>query len=65
MQVTTPRSGGHLLGYRRPRGEDVRDASASCLVKLDSETMHERARARVPHHIPFGVHGQYYADDQG
>jgi carotenoid cleavage dioxygenase-like enzyme len=42
MQVTAPRGGGHLLGYRRPRGEDVRDAAASCLVKLDVETGESR-----------------------
>jgi len=108
----------YTYGAGRLRGEDARDASASCLVKLDVETgetrlwadessypgepvfvtdpnrdgedagvllsvvldaasessyllvldaktMQERARARVPHHIPFGVHGQYYADEQG
>ena len=38
MQVTTPRSGGHLLGYRRPRGEDVRSESSYLLV-LDAETV--------------------------
>jgi beta,beta-carotene 9',10'-dioxygenase len=52
------------------RGEDtgvllsvVLDAAAgsSFLLVLDAEDLHELARARVPHHIPFGFHGQYYA----
>lgn len=39
----------------------VLDASAgtSFLLVLDAATLEERARARVPHHIPFGFHGQY------
>jgi beta,beta-carotene 9',10'-dioxygenase len=32
---------------------------------LGAETIHERARARVPHHIAFGIHGESYADEQG
>jgi carotenoid cleavage dioxygenase-like enzyme len=35
---------------------------SSYLLVLDAETMQEHARAHVPHHIPFGVHGQFYAD---
>jgi beta,beta-carotene 9',10'-dioxygenase len=26
---------------------------------LDAATLAELARARVPHHIPFGFHGQF------
>ena len=31
----------------------------SFLLVLDAATLAERARAAVPHHIPFGFHGQY------
>ncbi len=34
-------------------------AQSSFLLVLDAATLAERARARVPHHIPFGFHGQY------
>ena len=55
---------------RRPaaRAEDdgvllsvVLDASArtSYLLVLDARDLSEIARARVPHHIPFGFHGLY------
>lgn len=39
----------------------VLDAAAetSFLLVLDAATLAERARARVPHHIPFGFHGQF------
>lgn len=26
---------------------------------LDAETIHERARARVPHHLPFAIQGEF------
>ena len=39
---------------------DGRSASSFLLV-LDAATMEELGRARVPHHIPFGFHGQYFA----
>ncbi|HVY96125.1 MAG TPA: carotenoid oxygenase family protein [Solirubrobacterales bacterium] len=35
-------------------------ASSSYLLVLDAATMRELGRARVPHHIPFGFHGQYF-----
>jgi carotenoid cleavage dioxygenase-like enzyme len=35
-------------------------ASTSYLLALDAATMAELGRARVPHHIPFGFHGQYF-----
>ena len=31
----------------------------SFLLVLDAETLEELARAEVPHHIPFGFHGQF------
>jgi carotenoid cleavage dioxygenase-like enzyme len=39
---------------------DVRKA-ASFLLILDAMTFRELARAEVPHHIPFGFHGNYLA----
>jgi carotenoid cleavage dioxygenase-like enzyme len=35
------------------------DRGASSMVVLDAATLTELARARVPHHIPFGFHGQF------
>ncbi len=32
----------------------------SFLLVLDARSFKETARALVPHHIPFGIHGQYY-----
>ena len=34
--------------------------SKSFLLVLDAVTFEEMARAEVPHHIPFGFHGQYF-----
>ncbi|WCB92138.1 Apocarotenoid-15,15'-oxygenase [Baekduia alba] len=62
---------GEPVFVRRPgggRGEDdgvllsvVLDAPArtSYLLVLDARDLREIARARVPHHIPFGFHGLY------
>ena len=36
-------------------------SSTSYLLVLDAATMAELGRARVPHHIPFGFHGQYFS----
>jgi beta-carotene 15,15'-monooxygenase len=38
------------------------DAERSSLLCLDAETMTERARAPVPHAIPFGFHGRYFPE---
>src|SRR3954451_6025043 len=35
------------------------DRGTSSMVVLDAATLTELARARVPHHIPFGFHGQF------
>jgi carotenoid cleavage dioxygenase-like enzyme len=52
------------------RGEDegvllsvvLDSASASSyLLVLDAKGLDELGRARVPHHIPFGFHGQYFS----
>jgi carotenoid cleavage dioxygenase-like enzyme len=35
---------------------------SSFLLILEARSFAELARARVPHHIPFGLHGQYFGD---
>jgi carotenoid cleavage dioxygenase-like enzyme len=35
------------------------DRGSSCLLVLDARDLSELARAEVPHHIPFGFHGQF------
>lgn len=39
---------------------DCRDTGSYLLV-LDAETLTELGRARLPHHVPFGFHGQYFS----
>jgi beta,beta-carotene 9',10'-dioxygenase len=39
-------------------------AGTSFLLVLDASSFGEMARARVPHHIPFGFHGQYYGEGE-
>ena len=36
-------------------------AASSFLLVLDAAGLSELGRARVPHHIPFGFHGQYFS----
>jgi beta,beta-carotene 9',10'-dioxygenase len=36
-------------------------AASSFLLVLDAGDLSELGRARVPHHIPFGFHGQYFS----
>jgi carotenoid cleavage dioxygenase-like enzyme len=61
---------GEPVFVARPDSEDedegvllsvVLDAGAECsfLLILDAGDLSELARARVPHHIPFGFHGQF------
>ncbi|WP_227375726.1 carotenoid oxygenase family protein [Haladaptatus halobius] len=38
------------------------ETERSLLLVLDSETFAERARAHVPHHIPFGFHGEFFPE---
>jgi len=38
------------------------DAGRSFLLALDGETFEERARAWLPHHLPFGFHGRFFGD---
>ena len=35
------------------------ERAVSCLLVLDAATLDELARAEAPHHIPFGIHGQF------
>jgi carotenoid cleavage dioxygenase-like enzyme len=35
----------------------------SVLVVLDAATLTERARAPLPHRLPYGFHGQFYGPD--
>jgi beta,beta-carotene 9',10'-dioxygenase len=44
----------------------VLDAASetSFLLVLDAASFAEAARARVPHHIPFGFHGQYFGEGE-
>ncbi|MCW2983960.1 MAG: carotenoid oxygenase family protein [Conexibacter sp.] len=37
------------------------EAGASFLLVLDAQSFEEVARARAPHHIPFGFHGQFFS----
>ena len=36
------------------------ERGASSLLVLDAADLGELARARVPHHVPFGFHGQHF-----
>jgi beta,beta-carotene 9',10'-dioxygenase len=62
---------GEPVFVPRPDGEAEDDGVAlsivldaehgrSFLLVLDAATFTERARAEVPHHIPFGFHGQFF-----
>jgi beta,beta-carotene 9',10'-dioxygenase len=59
--VADPKGSGEDCGVLLSVVLDAASES-SYVVVLDAETMNERARARVPHHIPFGIHGEFYAD---
>lgn len=39
------------------------DADRSLVVVLDAATLTERARAPLPHRLPYGFHGQFYGPD--
>jgi carotenoid cleavage dioxygenase-like enzyme len=38
------------------------ESEESLLVVLDGESFEELARAHVPHHIPFGFHGEFFPE---
>ena len=39
-------------------------AGTSLLLVLDAASFSELARVRLPHHIPFGFHGQYFGEGE-
>ena len=41
------------------------DAGRSMLLVFDAETLTERARAPLPHALPFGFHGRYFPELEG
>ncbi len=56
--VAAPDAEGEAEGALLSVVLDARSETSFLLV-LDAETLAERGRAAVPHHIPFGFHGQY------
>jgi beta,beta-carotene 9',10'-dioxygenase len=54
---TDSEDGGVLLSVVLDPG-----AGTSFLLALDAADLSEIARARVPHHIPFGFHGSYFPE---
>ena len=38
------------------------EVGRSFLLMLDAATLEEQARAAVPHHVPFGFHGNHFAE---
>jgi beta-carotene 15,15'-monooxygenase len=48
---------GVVLTVALDEGDD-----ASRLVILDGETLEERARATLPHQVPFDFHGRYFPE---
>lgn len=56
--VATPDAEGEEEGVLLSVVFDSRRGNSFLLV-LDAATLAERARAEVPHHIPFGFHGQF------
>ncbi|MDS0280950.1 carotenoid oxygenase family protein [Haloarcula onubensis] len=64
---------GEPIFVRAPDGADAEgvvlsvvldgENDGSSLIVLDAATMTERARAPLPHRLPYGFHGQFYAAD--
>lgn len=50
-----PEKTGVLLSF-------VTGTDRSAVIVLDAETLDERARAPLPHRLPYAFHGQFYAD---
>lgn len=48
-----------------PAAGEAAQAPSSSLVVLDAATFTELGRARVPHHIPFGLHGAFVPESRG
>jgi beta,beta-carotene 9',10'-dioxygenase len=62
--VAAPESSGEDAGVLLSVVLDAA-AGSSFLLVLDAGDLSELARARVPHRIPFGFHGQYHATQSG
>jgi carotenoid cleavage dioxygenase-like enzyme len=58
--VATPEAAAEDAGVILSVVLDVRKAASFMLIP-DAVTLRELARAEVPHHIPFGFHGNYLA----
>ena len=41
------------------------DAERSMLLVFDAATLTERARAPLPHAVPFGFHGRFFPELEG
>ena len=54
---STEEDDGILLSLVLDAGEET-----SFLLALDAATLDELARARLPHHVPFGFHGHFFGD---
>jgi len=57
--VSAPDAAGEDDGVLLSLSLDAR-ADESVLLCLDAETLTERARAPLPHRLPYGFHGQFY-----
>jgi len=71
--IFVPRPGDGVRDGRHPPPETEddgvvltvaldRDAGRSALLVLDGETMTERARAPLPHAVPFDFHGRFFPE---
>jgi carotenoid cleavage dioxygenase-like enzyme len=60
--VATPKAQGEDEGVIFSIVLDVKKGNSFLLI-LDSCSFSEIGRAEIPHHIPFGTHGQYFAVD--
>jgi carotenoid cleavage dioxygenase-like enzyme len=56
--VAAPRAADEDAGVLLSVVLDARRGNSFLLV-LDARSLEELARAEVPHHIPFGFHGQF------
>ena len=62
MFVATPGAADEDDGVILSVVLDAKKASSFLLI-LDASSFRELARAEVSHHIPFGFHGQHFADE--
>ena len=48
--------------FSRRNGVFTFDGSDAALCVLDAQTMESVARVEIPHRVPFGFHGNWFAD---